>query len=144
MDYVIWLTHFGQTAGGGKTIGDFDGNGIVDGVDYVIWLNTYTGTVSTPTPTPTATRTGTPTRTPTPGGSVTPTPTTGTSTPPPDLLQYLDLSTGNHAFTYQRFSLEFGPVGSQRQLGLGEFRRQQQHARRVYLGGCFGGGKIKR
>jgi hypothetical protein len=40
-DYGIWLTHFGQTAGGGKTVGDFDGNGTVDGVDYVVWLNNF-------------------------------------------------------------------------------------------------------
>jgi hypothetical protein len=37
-DYLIMLAHFGQHASGGPSIGDFSNNGIVDGVDYVIWF----------------------------------------------------------------------------------------------------------
>jgi hypothetical protein len=40
IDYVIWLTHYGQNVSG-VGVGDFNSNGIVDGIDYVIWLNNY-------------------------------------------------------------------------------------------------------
>ncbi|CAN5353509.1 hypothetical protein BH10PAT1_BH10PAT1_5270 [soil metagenome] len=36
-DYTIWLSHFGQNISGISN-GDFNNNGKVDGVDYVIWL----------------------------------------------------------------------------------------------------------
>lgn len=45
--------------------GDFDGNGIVDGIDYVIWLNNY-GTKSQPTPTVVQVPTSTPKPSPAP------------------------------------------------------------------------------
>ena len=40
-DYGIWLSHFGQTVSGGRTVGDFDEDGKVDGVDYSEWLKNY-------------------------------------------------------------------------------------------------------
>lgn len=40
LDYVIWLTNYGQSATG-PNHGDFNNNGKVDGVDYVLWLNNY-------------------------------------------------------------------------------------------------------
>jgi hypothetical protein len=27
----------------GRVFGDFDGNGVVDGADYVLWLSYYSG-----------------------------------------------------------------------------------------------------
>lgn len=39
-DYSSWLSHYLQSLTG-FTTGDFSGNGLVDGVDYVLWLNHY-------------------------------------------------------------------------------------------------------
>jgi hypothetical protein len=35
--------HYNQTTTNGKSAGDFNSDGRVDGLDIVIWLNTYTG-----------------------------------------------------------------------------------------------------
>jgi hypothetical protein len=39
-DYVVWLSHFGQTMLGSAN-GDFNNDGKVNGQDYVVWLNNY-------------------------------------------------------------------------------------------------------
>lgn len=40
LDYVTWLSHFGQAVRGPAN-GDYNNNGVVDGADYVVWLNNY-------------------------------------------------------------------------------------------------------
>lgn len=40
-DYQVWNSHYNQRVAG-ATNGDFDNSGLVDGVDYVIWLNERT------------------------------------------------------------------------------------------------------
>lgn len=39
-DYSTWLSHYLQSVTG-FTNGDFSENGMVDGIDYVLWLNNY-------------------------------------------------------------------------------------------------------
>lgn len=41
LDYDIWKSHYNPTLiqSGGSTIGDFNNDTKVDGVDFVIWLN---------------------------------------------------------------------------------------------------------
>ncbi|KKU63607.1 MAG: Outer membrane adhesin like protein [Candidatus Amesbacteria bacterium GW2011_GWA1_47_16] len=40
LDYLIWLSHYGQTAIGAVN-GDFNNDSAVNGLDYLIWLNNY-------------------------------------------------------------------------------------------------------
>ena len=42
VDYVIWLSHFGENTQAGYAVGDFNLDSNIDGIDYVIWLNNYT------------------------------------------------------------------------------------------------------
>lgn len=79
LDYVIWVTHFGQNTGAGSRDGDFNLDGNVNGQDYGVWRASY-GTELEPTPTPTP-RVSTPT--PLPNATNTPTPRTSTPTPVP-------------------------------------------------------------
>ncbi len=37
-DFLIMLSHFLEYNNGGVAVGDCNGNGVVDGVDYVIWM----------------------------------------------------------------------------------------------------------
>ena len=109
----------------GQLPGDANGDGRVDGVDYVIWFNHYGTNVSNGPaggdfdrngrvdgvdyviwfnhygqsgPTTTPTRSPTPTRTPTPGASATPTrtPTPGPSPTPPSGLPYRAFSNNSY------------------------------------------------
>jgi len=61
-DYKIWLQNLGNKLTGAQ-YGDFNIDGVVDGIDYIIWVNTYGILQPTPTAIPT------------------PTPAPGTSTP---------------------------------------------------------------
>ena len=40
VDFVIWLTHFGQNVSGAVN-GDYDANGKVEIKDYIIWVANY-------------------------------------------------------------------------------------------------------
>ena len=40
-DFIIWLTHFGQSTTRKNLDGDFDGNGTVQIADYRIWISNY-------------------------------------------------------------------------------------------------------
>jgi hypothetical protein len=43
IDYIIWLTHYGQQTSQGLLEADFNSDGKVDGIDYVSWLVNYDG-----------------------------------------------------------------------------------------------------
>ena len=40
-DYIIWMSHYGQTVTDGPTSGDFNHDGYIDGRDYFIWMTNY-------------------------------------------------------------------------------------------------------
>ena len=42
-DLGLWKTGFGMQTGAGRTNGDADGNGAVDGADFLAWQRQYTG-----------------------------------------------------------------------------------------------------
>lgn len=42
-DLGLWKTGFGMQTGAGRTNGDADGNGAVDGADFLSWQRQYTG-----------------------------------------------------------------------------------------------------
>lgn len=44
LDYVIWLTNYGDSNPNGPNSGDFNSDDAVDGIDYVIWLTNYNST----------------------------------------------------------------------------------------------------
>jgi len=41
-DYAIWVTNYNKNLSGASN-GDFNSNGKVDGIDFIIWLKNYTG-----------------------------------------------------------------------------------------------------
>jgi hypothetical protein len=43
IDYVIWLTNYGNPNPRGVREGDYNRDNRVNGIDYVVWLNNYTG-----------------------------------------------------------------------------------------------------
>ena len=40
-DYLVWLSHYGQTSNNGPIDGDFNSDGSVNGQDYLVWLSNY-------------------------------------------------------------------------------------------------------
>ena len=40
IDFIIWLTHYGQTVSGTNS-GDYDGNGQIGIGDYLVWIGNY-------------------------------------------------------------------------------------------------------
>jgi len=64
-DYIIWLKYYKQTNPVQQNENpDFNNDGLVNGIDFIIWSVNYNKNYPTPTSTPTSTQT--PTRTPTP------------------------------------------------------------------------------
>jgi len=41
MDFVVWLTHFGQSTTRKNLDGDFDSSGTVQIADYFVWVKNY-------------------------------------------------------------------------------------------------------